>query len=223
MILVASLAGCASGTRSTAEGHLGDAPSREYVDRVEALAILETLNAALLSHDSATATLADWCERHRLAARARIVADRIPGEAMPASPLQRRELAVSTDEPVRFRHVRLRCGDVVLSEADNWYVPARLTQEMNAKLESTDEPFGKVVAALHFQRHTLSANLLWQPLPANWDMSPSATRMTAPDTNPVPPKVLEHRAILSLPDGTPFSEVVETYTAGVLAFRAQRP
>jgi hypothetical protein len=29
--------------------------------------------------------------------------------------------------------------------------------------------------------------------------------------------VLEHRAILSLPDGTPFSEVVETYTANVLA------
>jgi len=28
---------------------------------------------------------------------------------------------------------------------------------------------------------------------------------------------------LSLPDGTPFSEVVETYTAGVLAFRTRRP
>jgi hypothetical protein len=34
----------------------------------------------------------------------------------------------------------------------------------------------------------------------------------------VPPGVLEHTAVLSLPDGTPFSEVVETYTNNVLAF-----
>jgi hypothetical protein len=40
---------------------------------------------------------------------------------------------------------------------------------------------------------------------------------------PMPPKLLEHRAILSLPDGTPFSEVVETYTSNVLAFPVPRP
>ena len=34
----------------------------------------------------------------------------------------------------------------------------------------------------------------------------------------VPEHVLEHRAVLSLPDGEPFSEVVETYTGEVLAF-----
>ena len=34
----------------------------------------------------------------------------------------------------------------------------------------------------------------------------------------VPDHVLEHRAVLSLPDGEPFSEVVETYTGEVLAF-----
>jgi hypothetical protein len=28
----------------------------------------------------------------------------------------------------------------------------------------------------------------------------------------IPDAVLEHRAVLTLPDGTPFSEVVETYT-----------
>ena len=31
-------------------------------------------------------------------------------------------------------------------------------------------------------------------------------------------RVLEHRAVLTLPDGTPFSQVVETYTSAVLAF-----
>jgi hypothetical protein len=33
-----------------------------------------------------------------------------------------------------------------------------------------------------------------------------------------PHEVLEHRAMLTLPDGTPFSEGVETYTGEVLAF-----
>jgi hypothetical protein len=31
---------------------------------------------------------------------------------------------------------------------------------MNHLLETTDTPFGKAVAALHFRRHTLSADLL---------------------------------------------------------------
>ena len=39
----------------------------------------------------------------------------------------------------------------------------------------------------------------------------------------IPPLILEHRAILTLPDGTPFSEVVEDYTNGVLALPAAPP
>jgi hypothetical protein len=39
----------------------------------------------------------------------------------------------------------------------------------------------------------------------------------------IPSEVLQHRALLTLPDGTPFSEVVETYTAGVLAFQVPGP
>jgi hypothetical protein len=33
----------------------------------------------------------------------------------------------------------------------------------------------------------------------------------------LPDRLLEHRALLTLPDGTPFSEVVETYTGSVLS------
>src|SRR5205823_1457854 len=47
--------------------------------RVEALALLATLNAELLSHDSATLTLDRWCAAHRLASPARIVAERVAG------------------------------------------------------------------------------------------------------------------------------------------------
>ena len=34
----------------------------------------------------------------------------------------------------------------------------------------------------------------------------------------IPPYVLQHTALLSLPDGTPISALTETYTAQVLAF-----
>ncbi len=104
----------------------------------------------------------------------------------------------------------------MLSEADNWYVPGRLTPEMNHVLETTDTPFGKAVAALHFRRHTLSAQLLFHPLPQGWEMG--AAPAEAEGALEIPAHVLEHRAVLSTPDGEPFSEVVETYTGEVLAF-----
>jgi hypothetical protein len=34
----------------------------------------------------------------------------------------------------------------------------------------------------------------------------------------MPATVLQHRALLTLPDGTPFSEVIESYSSNVLAF-----
>src|ERR1017187_2445929 len=116
-----------------------------FVTRVEAVALLQTLNANLLSHDSATLTLERWCDVHRLASPARIVAARVADKEKPVSPEQRRELGVSSAEPIRYRRVRLLCGTIVLSEADNWYVPGRLTAEMNKMLETTDMPFGKAV------------------------------------------------------------------------------
>ncbi|GAC1669812.1 MAG: hypothetical protein NVS9B2_15080 [Steroidobacteraceae bacterium] len=188
-----------------------------FVSRVEALALVQTLNADLLSHDSATETLERWCEVHRLAAPPHIVAERVTGTDMTPTPQQRLELGVSPTEPVRYRRVRLRCGEVVLSEADNWYVPSRLTPEMNSQLESTDLPFGKVVRVLHFQRHTLSALLLWSPLPAGWEMQPGAASGRTAELR-VPQEILQHRATLTLQDGTPISEVVETYTRGIFAF-----
>ena len=193
----------------------------DFVARLEALALLETLNADLLSHDSATMTLEHWCGVHRLASPPRIVAARIPGDK-PPSPEQRRDLGVSPTEPVRYRRVRLLCGPLVLSEAENWYVPGRLTPEMNRLLDTTDTPFGKVVQALHFQRHTLSATLLWVPLPEGWERSGTSMSDGAAELS-MPPLLLEHRAVLALPDGTPFSEVVESYTRNVLGPPPPRP
>jgi chorismate-pyruvate lyase len=189
--------------------------SENFQARVEALALLQTLHADLLSNSSATLTLEHWCDVHHLAAPPTVVAERVLDMDKPASPAQRRELAVTDTETVRYRRVRLRCGNAVLSEADNWYVPGRLSPEMNRLLETTDTPFGKAVQSLHFQRHTLSSTLLWRPLPDGWEMQAKAARAPAA---PMPRHLLENEAVLSLPDGTPFSEVVESYTNEVLGF-----
>jgi chorismate-pyruvate lyase len=188
-----------------------------FTARLEALALLQTLNAELLSHPSATLTLDRWCAAHRLASPARIVADRAADAEQAPTDKQRQLLRVTATDPIRYRRVRLVCGDHVLSEADNWYVPARLTSEMNRLLDTTDIAFGRVVQRLNFRRRTLSAKLLWPPLPQDWEMgAPLPERRGA--TLTIPRAVLQHRAVLFLPDGTPFSEVVETYTREVLAF-----
>jgi hypothetical protein len=105
------------------------------VAHLEALLLIQTLNADLLSHDSATLTLERWCTDHRLAPSPRIVADRVVGAAKDPTDEQRRELGVGPADTVRYRKVKLLCGDIVLSEADNWYVPDRLTPEINKLLD----------------------------------------------------------------------------------------
>ena len=189
------------------------------VARLAALALLESLDADLLSHDSATLTLERWCDAHRLAVPARIRAERVLGADKPPGEEQRRLLAVGAGEPIRYRRVRLACGAHVLSEADNWYVPARLTPDMNQALETSDVAFGRAVQALRFQRRTLSAELLWHPLPEGWERQGSLPP-PGPAALAIPTEVLRHRAVLTLSDGRPFSEVIETYTGEVLAFPA---
>lgn len=184
-----------------------------YVQRLGLLAQLQTLNAELLSRDSATAVLQAMCDRRQPEAP-RILARRIAAPDDPqAAAAARRQLGAAANEPIRLRRVELMCGDDVLSRADNWYLPGRLTQDMNTALDSTQTPFGVVVSPLRFQRRTLSARLLFQPLPDGWE-----TRGQIAFEGPVaiPPQVLQHRALLQTPDGRPFSLLVETYTDRVL-------
>jgi hypothetical protein len=109
--------------------------------------------------------------------------------------------------------VELTCGPLILSRADNWYLPDRLSPQMNETLETTDTPFGVVARPLKFQRRTLSARLLFEPLPSGWEAQ-SPARFDAA-TSP-PAEVLQHRAMLQTPDGRPFSLLIETYSDKVL-------
>ena len=84
-------------------------------------------------------------------------------------------------------------------------------------MRSTDIAFGRAVQPLHFQRRTLAATLLWSPLPPDWEMGAALPQGDGKPLD-IPPAVLEHRAVLTLPDGTPFSQVVERYTGEVFVF-----
>lgn len=163
-------------------------------------ALVRLLNERLLSEASATLVLDAWCAERRLAPEgSKILAERVRGQDKPADAPIRALLGVGAEEPVHYRRVRLRCGEAVLSEADNWYLPAALTPEMNQVLETTDTSFGRVVAPLGFTRETLVAELLWQG-----------------GDGAIPAVVLRHRARLLLPDGRPFSALVESYGSAVL-------
>ena len=220
MLLALPLCTFPTHANTTLPAHPQSWPSG-YVARLEASLLIQTLSVDLLSHGSATLTLERWCSTHRLASSPRIVAERVAGMDKAPTEEQRRELGVAETDLVRYRRVRLLCGTVVLSEADNWYVPGRLTPEINSLLDTTDTPFGRAVQSLHFQRHTISAKVLWPLLPDGWEMM-SAAPIESAGALTLPSHVLEHRAVLTLRDGTPFSEVVERYTANVLATPMQR-
>ena len=192
-----------------------------YVRRLEYAAIVEQLNGQLLAADSATRILEQWCRTHRLAATPRIVAERVTGADKPISAEQRARLGIGADEQVRYRHVRLRCGDRVLSEADNWYVPSRLTPAMNALLDRSDTPFGTVVAPLGIGRRTFSAELLWRPLPEGWEMRRDALAQEN-DEPAIPDELIRHRAIVHNRALRPIAEVAETYRAALLDFMSAR-
>jgi hypothetical protein len=173
-----------------------------YMTRIQMLALLETLNADLLSHASATLTLERWCGAHHMAPEAKLTAHLMRGQDKPITPQDRQRLALAGDETIRYRRVQLFCGDKLLSEADNWYAPSRLTPDMNRQLDETDAPFGRVIKELDFHRETHSATLLWSPLPDGWEMAPiPAPEAAARPESPtrllqIPEHLLEHKAVL---------------------------
>jgi len=190
------------------------------VARLSALALIQSLNAEILGSRSATLTLESWCRNHALAEDPRITAQLIAGVDKALSAEQRQRLQV-TSENVKYRRVQLRCGSHVLSEADNWYVPSRLTAEMNRVLETTDTPFGKAVQPLEPYRQTFDVRLLWSPLAAGWERTVDERRPCATTgALAIPDALFEHRALLYTREHRPFSEVHEVYQREVLAFPA---
>lgn len=164
------------------------------------LPTLEAFEAVLRRNDSATLALEEWCALRGIADPAQITAQTLPTKAGDATEAMRAKLAIGPGEMVALRNVKLSCGDTVLSVAWNWYVPARLTPQMNHVLGTTTMPFGKVVAPLHFRRRPLAT-------------------VAGPAENCPPDTISTHQAMLVLPDGRPLAYLVECYTAANLASR----
>jgi hypothetical protein len=144
------------------------------------------LEAEIVGGASASAALQVWCADHGLP---KLAAQRVAGAEKPADPAVLATLGARPGEMVAYRRVRLGCGSVVLSDADNWYLPGRLTPDMNRQLDETETPFGLVVRPLKFRRRTLDVK---HTLEAGY--------------------YLEIKAVLVSAAGTPFSYVVEDYT-----------
>jgi len=210
--LLSCLAISVSGQALASQARWPDTP----VGRLAALATVQDLSIQLLSQDSATLTLEHWCADHKLAEPAKISAIRLKDTKTAADEV-RHKLNVSASDPLGYRHVLLKCGDLVLSEADNWYVPERLTTDMNQTLDTTDTPFGRVVLPLHFQRHTVSSHLIWQSLPEHWQTG-DAIPTAQSELLDIPETLISNEAVLTKPDGTPISFVIENYKSALLSF-----
>ena len=181
--------------------------------RAGMLVAIQDMEIMLLTHSSATRALEEWCALHHMADPPVVVARKGALSGPDAVPERvRADLAVGATQPVRHRQVQLVCGAHVLSVADNWYVPERLTAAMNTALEQTDVPFGRVVAPLDFTRQRLEFTRLWSPWPGD-DAVSGAGHVIVP-----PAQIIRQRAILRDAHGQPFSEVVETYTNHILDF-----
>ena len=162
-------------------------------------ATLDQFEAKLAEHDSATVALGEWCAVRQIASPAQItVSDRRQVSSNDPPAKMRRLLGIETRDRFTMRHVHLDCGGKTLSIAWNWYVPSRLTPEMNAALESSTTPFGKIAAPLRFRRVAVET-------------------VKGPAENCPAETISTHLARLVLPDGKPLAYLVECYTAANLA------
>jgi chorismate-pyruvate lyase len=192
----------------------------------DAHALIAAFNARLLESRTATSALETWCREHLLAKDSAIRARIIRTIEKPLSAEQHERLRLRDTDIVKYRRVELTCGDQVLSEADNWYVPGRLTESMNHRLTTTDMPFGRVVEDLQPVRKTFLVEFLW-----NKEEGVSAAREAknagalghAVPRLAVPRLILRHRALVLTGDGTPFAEVQESYTSAILPAGGPEP
>lgn len=202
-ILGAIIVACSMGVVNAKDAACADA---DTVAQLRTELTLAQLQADLLRERSATKVLEQWCGKYRLAKEAVVRAEVMDAPAKVASAETMNRLRVSKPEELAYRRVGLRCGAVLLSEADNWYVPTRLTKAMNAMLASSDVPFGKVIAELKPFRVTITAKPLWTALENG-----EACMVKPVSATKAPAAVLEVQALLYREDLKPFSEVHEVY------------
>jgi chorismate-pyruvate lyase len=159
-----------------------------------------TLSERILCAKSATRELELWCRQHRIG-NGRIVAfvkndtslQELDDESLDVlNYLEARRLA-------KFRHVKLATEGIVVVDALNWYLPTNLTPAMNQQLQTTDIPFGHVVAPLHPWRHTFFVRRC---------MPDQLAERSSADTCRI---AFEHHAVVRAASGAPLAVVHERF------------
>jgi hypothetical protein len=217
LISLAAVSTAAATQRSTATPGFAGWPT-DITARLEATIFLQSLDVELLTSDTEELALDRWCTVHGLLSGSEMRIDRVIDAEESPSEAQRRTLAVSGNERVRHRKIRALCGATVVLEADEWFLPASVSSQLDAQLENSNWPFDANVEALHFKRRILSDTLLWPQLP---ELQRSPSEKGGPATQavqPLPAWVLKHHVLVMLPDGRPFAEIQENYTGSLLAF-----
>ncbi|MPR07682.1 hypothetical protein [Microvirga tunisiensis] len=177
-------------------------------------ALVCALSTRLIASATATDTLVAWCEEYGLShgpitvdVRQRFAPAVVPDEVMAA-------LGPATPEIVHYRQVWLKRGSLALAAAENWFVPQRLTADMNQILNQTDIPFGTVIAPLHPVRRTLVANAG----PLADDLVEDPAWFSGSAHQPHPEIILEHKAMILTGSGTSLALVNEFFFADLVSF-----
>jgi hypothetical protein len=165
--------------------------------RAEAAA---ALSAEILRGPTATAGLTRWCAARGVGSgpvKVSPLPDPTPDEIPEADAAALEDaLALAPGETLLRRRVRLHRGAVTLSTADNWFAPDRLPPPIRRALETTETPFGALVAPLGPWRRTLARRF--------------STEAGAPP--------LEHHAVVLDRDARPLCAVLERYAETALGF-----
>ncbi|QRM32991.1 hypothetical protein [Microvirga sp. VF16] len=187
--------------------------------RSEIEALIQDLNARLIAGATATETLLAWCDEHGLsqgpisvACRQRHVLAAVPDDVKAA-------LAPLASETVQFRQVQILRGPLPLATAENWFVPQRLAAGMEDVLQTTDLPFGTVIARLRPSRRTLAVQI--RPLTA--DPSEDPSRLSASGHHSQPEVILEHTTVILSETGTALALVTERFFSDLIAVAASKP
>jgi chorismate-pyruvate lyase len=178
--------------------------------RFDVAALVRELSEHLLHASTATAALHTWCAARSLGAGPITVVKQAPDRRCYPDDDMLDELRPERHERIAYRRVRLVRGPLVLSEADNWFVPERLPPEIGELLEETDVPFGTAIAQLQPSRRTYFVR--FAELSAAWQASAADNSLVLSPAM----TILEHRAVVLDRDRRPLSVVSERYRAALL-------
>ena len=173
-------------------------------------ALAGELSDHLLRASTATEALRTWCAARSLSTGPITVVKQAPDQPRSPDNDMLDELRPERHERIAYRRVRLVRGPLVLSEADNWFIPDRLPPDVRELLETTDVPFGAAVAQLRPWRRTFFVRF------GEW----SAGRVADAGDHPLglspAMTILEHRAVVLDRNRRPLSVVSERYRAALL-------